>query len=43
MNRSVIQNSKGDWDLALPELEFEYNSSKHASTGLSPLHRLVTS
>ena len=36
MIRSVVQQGKGDWDLALPELEFEYNRYKHASTGLSP-------
>lgn len=36
MIRSVVQKAPKDWDLALPELDFEYNCLQHASTGLSP-------
>lgn len=31
-------NTRGtDWDLYLPSIELAYNSSKHASTGMSPI------
>ena len=34
--RSSIQKVPTNWDQALSVFEFEYNSSKHGSTGLSP-------
>lgn len=36
MKPSIIQRAPKDWDIALPELEFVYNSAKHKSTELSP-------
>lgn len=36
MLKSSIQKSPKDWDKVLSIVEFEYNSAKHKSTGLSP-------
>lgn len=36
MIRSYIQQCPEDWDLSLSQLEFEYNCSKHKTTGLAP-------
>ena len=36
MLRTSIQNDQCNWDLVLSEMEYQYNSSKHASTGLTP-------
>ena len=36
MLRSSIQQDPTNWDTALSQFKYEYNASKHASTGLSP-------
>ena len=36
MLRNCIQRAPKDWEQILPTLEFEYNTSKHISTGLTP-------
>lgn len=36
MRRGFIQKIQEDWDRALSQIEFEYNASRHGSTGLSP-------
>lgn len=36
MLRNCIQKTPESWDIALSQFEFEYNSSKHTSTKLSP-------
>lgn len=36
MLRSSIQQIPRQWDTALSQLEYEYNASKNASTGLAP-------
>lgn len=36
MLKNIVRTSPTEWDKYLPEMEFEYNSSKHESTGLIP-------
>lgn len=37
MLHHVVQNRAKCWDLVQSELEYEYNSTKHESTGLTPI------
>lgn len=36
MLKHLLQRSSTDWDKYLPKVEFEYNCSKHDSTGITP-------